>query len=104
MGGLASKVQDLLLLTFLAAVEAMMFALLPVGERSGRAFLRFNRPLWFALFVMTAFFFWHVVLNPNADAGETLSANIAIFIIASSAAVLGVYALVWLMEKRKQSY
>ena len=102
MGGLASKVQDLLLLTFLAAVEAMMFALLPVGERSGRAFLRFSRPLWFALFVVTAFFFWHVVLNPNADAGETLSANIAIFIIASSAAVLGVYVLVWLKERRNQ--
>ena len=102
MGGLASKVQDILLLTFLAAVEAMMFALLPVGERSGRAFLRFSRPLWFALFVVTAFFFWHVVLNPNADAGETLSANIAIFIIASSAAVLGVYVLVWLKERRNQ--
>ncbi len=92
------------MLTFLATVEAMMFALLPVGERSGRAFLRFSRPLWFALFVVVAFIFWHVVLNPNAHAGETLSVNIAIFISASSAAVLGVYALVWLIERRKQSY
>jgi hypothetical protein len=56
--------EALLVATFVAGFEALLFGLLPLTFLDGQKLIRWNRLVWVILFVITAFFFVHMVLNP----------------------------------------
>lgn len=56
--------EALLVATFVAALEGLVFGLIPLRFLDGQKVIDWNRWAWFGLFALTLFAFLHLLLNP----------------------------------------
>ena len=59
--------EALLVATFVAGLEALLFGLLPMTFLDGQKLRSWNRLVWAVLFGLTTFLFVHLVLNPETS-------------------------------------
>lgn len=89
-------VQNLLLLIFLAALTSLFIELIPIAYNKGRDLFDMNKIIWGVVFVVVAFIFVHLLINPGgAFLDAFLSSNLRTLIIvvgAFSAFALEVWA------------
>ena len=101
---LASALQDILLLTFAAALQGVAFGLLPFFRLPGRAIFQWSKPLWALLFSIVALAVWHVFLNKSDTAPDMVSKNAILFVGAmTGVAALLVLVGLYLRFRRRRS-
>jgi hypothetical protein len=80
-GSVGSHAQDFSLGLYLAAVQAIVFGVLPIHGAPGHALWRWNRLAWGLLALPAAFLLFHTMINPAGSfLDATQSANAPIYI------------------------
>jgi hypothetical protein len=58
---------------FVGGLESMFFQMIPIRWMDGHRIFSWNKLAWFGLAGVTAFLFWHVLLNTERESFDTLS-------------------------------
>jgi hypothetical protein len=75
-------------LLFVGGVEGLLFVMLPLRFLDGEKIWRWYRWFWFPLFIVPAFLFSWVILNPEAVAFDALIRGRVLFVLS----IVGAYA------------
>lgn len=70
-----AELEPLLLTAFLMCLQGVFFALIPMDITDGGDIWSWKRTMWFALFSIVFFCFYHFLLNPNASDVQALRQN-----------------------------
>ncbi len=100
-GVTASHVQDILLLTFLASVSRIFFSLLPLRNTPGHELFRRSWQLWLVPFSLSAFVFWHLVLNKESSASHIVEST-AVLAAGSALAFAAAIAVIGIILKSRK--
>jgi hypothetical protein len=84
--GVAHVLEGIAVIIFIGGLEGLLVNLLPLDVMDGAKIYRWSRRAWFALLLLCAFLFWHVLLNSQRQYFDSLRE-------ASSAAVLVAFLL-----------
>ncbi|MBI2856158.1 MAG: hypothetical protein HYX93_04860 [Chloroflexi bacterium] len=101
MGPLASQLQDILLLIFVACLQRMAFGLLPMPGTVGNALLRWNKMAWVLIFGVMTLALWHFFLNKDSDVPQMVSENTLAFAAAMAGFALLMAAIGLYLRFRK---
>ncbi|HUF52930.1 MAG TPA: FGLLP motif-containing membrane protein [Dehalococcoidia bacterium] len=58
---------------FVGGLESMFFQMVPIKWMDGHRLLKWSKLIWFSMTGITAFLFWHVLLNTERQSFDTLS-------------------------------
>jgi hypothetical protein len=95
LGPLGLVADAVLAAVFVAGVESMVFALVPLRFLAGETLLRWNRRRWLLLFGAGTFLFVHVLLNPRSGYLATSDATPLASILALFAVFGGASVAFW---------
>ena len=82
-------------LVFAGGIEGLLFAMIPIRFTDGSKIFRWYRLLWFPLFLIPAFIFAWAVLNPEAQAFDSLVEGRVILAFSLVGAYLAVALATW---------
>lgn len=77
--------------TFVAGVEGLLFALLPLRFLSGHTLITWSRPAWAASYAIAAFAFIHLIARPVSSEGSEVgdwTKALALFLLFGAASVV----------------
>ena len=60
---------------FVSAVQSMFFQMIPIRFMDGHKILRWSKPAWLFMAVLTAFLFWHALLNADRDSIDAVGST-----------------------------
>jgi hypothetical protein len=86
---------DTAALIFAAGIEGLLFTMIPVRFTDGAKIFRWHRLLWFPLFLIPAFLFSWVLLNPAAKGFDALIEGRVIFALALVGAYVASTVAFW---------
>jgi hypothetical protein len=95
LGPLGLVADAVLAAVFVAGVESLVFALVPLRFLAGEPLLRWNRRRWLLLFGAGTFLFVHVLLNPRSGYLATSDATPLASILALFAVFGGASVAFW---------
>jgi hypothetical protein len=58
---------------FVGGLEGMFFQMVPIRWMDGHKLFRWSKLAWFTIAGLTAFLFWHILLNSERESFDTLS-------------------------------
>jgi hypothetical protein len=82
-------------LVFAAGIEGLVFTMIPLTLTDGSKIFRWYRLLWFPLFFIPAFIFVWAILNPEAQALDSLLEGRLIVALCLVAAYVGLALALW---------
>ena len=89
-GGWANQLaQALLAGIFVGGIEGVMYNLVPIAFLDGRAIFEWKKPAWIAMFGVSTFLFWQLLINPDGSYFDFRETGVTLVLV-----VAAVYALV----------
>jgi hypothetical protein len=82
-------------LIVVCAIESLTFSLVPLEFTHGIKIYRYNRALWFALALASAFLFWHVLIVQKNAGFDAIGKQGTIGALAALGVCVGLTAAVW---------
>ena len=70
--GMAHVLEGIAVIIFIGGLEGLLVNLLPLDVMDGAKIYRWDRRVWFALLLLCAFLFWHVLLNSQRQYFDSL--------------------------------
>jgi hypothetical protein len=92
-----AELEPIFLTIFLISLQGVFFQLFPLNVTDGGDIWTWRRSVWFVLFSIVFFCFYHFLLNPNASDVQALQQNgvqaVLILIVVSGLATLALWLL-----------
>ncbi len=82
----AEILQGVAIIVFVGGLEGLFVNLIPLDVMDGAKIYRWNRRIWIALVLVTAFLVWHVLLNSQASGFESVRQASSLSVLAAFAA------------------
>jgi hypothetical protein len=82
-------------LIVVCAIESLTFSLVPIEFTHGIKIYRYNRVLWFALALASAFLFWHVLIVQKNAGFDAIGKQGTIGALAALGVCVGLTGAVW---------
>ncbi len=95
-------VDTMLVTIFVAGLEGVFYAMIPITFMDGAAVLEWNRVIWIVLFGLATFLFWHLLLNQNDSYLDAMRQTRVIAALGLVIAYGLVTAGTWLFFKLRQ--
>jgi hypothetical protein len=81
---------------FAGSIEGLAWKMVPITFSDGNKVYRWHRLVWLVLFLVPAFLFFWVILNPKAEAFDAMLEGRVVFVLCLVAAYVAVAVLTWL--------
>ncbi len=94
--GLGSELAEgMLAVLFVGGIEGVMYNMVPLTFMDGRAIVEWSRPAWLALFGVSTYLFFHLLINPSGEYGDAFGETGVVVVLALAAAYAAVTAITW---------
>ena len=104
VGWLSHLLEGVAVIVFIGGLEGLLINLIPLDVMDGSKIYRWNRRIWVALLLVSAFLFWHVLLNTQRSYFDSLrtasSATVLAGFLLYAAAGIGLWAYFRLRKSR----